>query len=190
MGHFGEQTRQITMVVRLARIWHFAVLLCFASGSAASATRELARAIMDAVPWDESSPNLEQRKKFALAIEAYWVEFDRRVPRLSPRDREWVEGELSTQGDRLSRAFASDEFAIWSLNQHTDQCLSTIRNVLGSYETEKTQQVEMFYWLKMVNCYNGTSDLLIYLDQIGLLYNDEAGKGIQMQLSNVIHQTM
>jgi hypothetical protein len=61
------------------------------SGSLANAaTQELARAIIDALHWDEDAPDMEQRKRFALAIEAYWVEFDKRVPRLSPKELESV----------------------------------------------------------------------------------------------------
>lgn len=154
-------------------------------GNAPAATKELTKAIFSVIPWDENAPDFDMRRRFAEAIEAYWENFDSRVPRLSPQEQEWMQAELSSQGDRLNRALSSDEYALWSLNRHADLCLGTIRNVLGAMTNEQSRQVEMFYWLKMVNCYDGTGDLTIYLDQASIPYNDRADQQIQIPIGNM-----
>lgn len=153
-----------------------------------AATKDLTKAIFSAIPWDQDQPSPEQRLAFARAIEAYWEDFDSRVPRLSPSEQEWIETEMGAQGDRLERAWNSKEYAIWSLNRHVDLCLQHIRGVLGSFESEQAKQTEMFYWLKMVNCYDGSNDLTIYLDRAGISYNDDADRHIQTPISNLAQQ--
>ena len=153
-----------------------------------AATKELSRAILSTIPWEEESPGFDMRLRFAQAIKAYWDNFDARVPRLSPQEQEWIREELDSQGDRLDRALNTDEYAIWSLNRHTDLCLDTINSVLEAMASERTKQVEMFYWLKMVNCYDGTGDLTFYLDRAGIPYNDQADQHIQTPVSNLTQQ--
>lgn len=150
-----------------------------------AATKDLTKAIFAAIPWEVQAPDLDQRIRFAKAIEAYWVDFDGRVPRLSPKEREWIEGELAAQGERLTRALNSTEYALWSLNRHSDECLETIRNVISSQSADTIRQAEMFFWVKMVNCYDGTSDLTYYLERAGIPFNDDGGAHIQVALSNV-----
>lgn len=161
------------------------LLSAFAGTTSNAATKDLTKAIFVAIPWDVQAPDLNQRTAFAKAIEAYWVDFDARVPRLSPKEIEWIEGELAAQGERLTRALNSTEYAIWSLNRHSDDCLETIRNVISSQSADGIRQAEMFFWVKMVNCYDGTSDLNYYLERAGIPFNDDAGKHIQVALSNV-----
>jgi len=175
--------RKVLIPIFVASAW-------IVAGAASAATKELTRAVFSAIPWDEKEPDAVARRRFAVAIEAYWANFNARVPRLSPKEQEWIEGELAAQGDRLNRALNSKEYALWSLNEHTDLCLDTIRNVIGSFEPEQSRQVEMFYWVKMINCYNGTNDLTIYLDRADIPYNDKADQHVQMALSNIAQQTI
>ena len=171
-----------------ALVLYLIASICIASGAANAATKELTKAIFAVIPWDENEPDTETRKRFAVAIEAYWANFSARVPRLSPKEQEWIEGEMAAQGDRLNRAINSKEYALWSLNRHTDLCLDSIRNVARSFETEQSQQLEMFYWVKMINCYDGTNDLTIYLDRADLPYNDDADRHVQTPISNTTQQ--
>jgi len=166
----------------------FLILTTMGVEYSSAATKELTRAIFSTIPWEEEVPDFDMRLRFAQAIKAYWENFDSRVPRLSPQEQEWIKEQLSSPGDRLNRALNTDEYAIWSLNKHTDLCLDTISNVLEAMANEQTRQVEMFYWLKMVNCYDGSSDLTIYLDRAGIPYNDQADQHIQTPLSNLTQQ--
>lgn len=109
-----------------------------------AATKELSQNIYSVIGWENTSPSIETRRNFAVAIQEYWIEFEQRVPRLSPSEKEWIEGELSASGKRQSRAFESREFALRSLNKHTDVCLSNIEKVLASQEFETKQQLEIF----------------------------------------------
>ena len=95
---------------------------------------------------------------------------------------------MAAQGDRLNRALNSKEYALWSLNRHTDLCLDTIHKVIGSFETKQSRQIEMFHWVKMINCYDGTDDISIYLDRAGIYYNDTADQHIQTPIGNIEQQ--
>ena len=52
-------------------------------------------------------------------------------------------------------------------------------------DQESTRQVEMFYWVQMVNCYDGTDDIASYLSRGGIPYNGEDGQ-IQVPQSNLV----
>ena len=152
------------------------LLTCTASNTAAAQApdmRELYIAAYQAIP-EEQHPGVEQRQSFATAIEALWVGFDMSVPRLSPSEHQWIESETVNILDaRWMRAIKSKEYAILRLNEHTDLCLATIRKVLDSYSSEQARDTEMFYWLKMVNCYDGSDNVAAYLDQAELLQPDK-----------------
>lgn len=175
------QLRKVSIPIFIASTW-------IAAGSTNAATKELTKAIFAVIPWDENEPDAETRRRFAVAIEAYWANFNARIPRLSPKEQEWIEEELAAQGDRLNRALNSKEYALRFLNRHTDLCLDTIRNVIGTFETEKSRQAEMFYWVKMINCYDGSNVLTIYLDRADIPYNDDADQHVQTPISNIQQQ--
>lgn len=171
--------RQVLIPILIVIAWA-------ATGAASAATKELTKSLFAAIPWNENAPDVEARRRFADAIEAYWKNFNSRVPRLSPNERERIEAEMSAQDGRLERALNSKEFAIWSINRHADLCLEIIHSVVNSFESEQSQQLEMFYWLKMVNCYDGTNDLTLYLDRAGIPYNDDEGRNIQIPVGNIM----
>ena len=151
-----------------------------AAEAANAATKELTRAIFSTEPLTEEFPNVEARKGFALAIEAYFENLDSRLPRLSPGEQEWIQGELEAGGDRFNRAIDSKEFALKWLSAKAGLCLNTIRKVVGSYETEQARQFEMFYWVYMINCFDDSDDIMIYLDIANMPYNDAANQHIQV----------
>jgi hypothetical protein len=143
-------------------------------------SKEALQSILPTIPHDVEYPDLGQRKSFALAIEVYWVDFDRRIPRLSPNEIAWVESELAGPFERLDRVINSKEYAIRWLNNRTDTCLRNIRNVLQSYNSDQAKQTEMLYWLQMLNCYDGTGDEEIYLRRASIPHNDDAGQHVQV----------
>lgn len=150
------------------------------AGSSLSGTKELTQAVYLAIPYFEQQPDIKMRQQFASAILDYWKDFDTRVPRLSPAEQEWIVNELSGSGDRLQRAINSREFALRSLNGHADQCIETAQMVLETYEVELRRELEMYHWLQMVNCYDGSNDIQIYLRQAGIPFNDDAGLNLQV----------
>ncbi|MBR2575001.1 MAG: hypothetical protein IKE14_11805 [Loktanella sp.] len=158
------------------------------AGSTISGTKELTREVHLAIPHSEAQPNIQMRQQFASAILAYWIDFDTRVPRLSPSEKEWIANEFSGSGDRLERVINSREYALDRLTSHTDQCIETAQMVLGTFEVELRRELEMYYWLQMVNCYDGSNDVQIYLRQAGIPFNDEAGEHVQVSAAISIIQ--
>jgi hypothetical protein len=150
------------------------------AGSSKSGTKELTQAVYLAIPYSEHQPDIKMRQQFASATLEYWSDFDTRIPRLSPTEQEWIVNELNGSGDRLQRAINSREFALRSLNSHTDQCIETAEMVLETYDVELRRELEMYHWLQMVNCYDGSDDIQIYLQQAGIAFNDDAGLNVQV----------
>jgi hypothetical protein len=153
-------------------------------------SKEALQSILPTIPYDVEYPDVEQRKSFALAIEVYWVDFDRRIPRLSPGEIEWVQSEISAAPERLSRVTNSKEYAILQLNKRTDTCLRNIRNVLQSYNSDQAKQTEMFYWLQMLNCYDGRGDTEMYLKSASIPHNDDAGQHVQVLRAEFVVQSI
>ncbi len=154
------------------------VLTTMGWGASSAATKELSSAVWNAISMDENTPDFDMRRRFAQAIEAYWKDFDARIPRLSPQEREWLEEEIRSSEKRLLRATESPEFAIWKLNQRMETCLGTIRKVLNAMANEAARQFEMYYWPKMVNCYDRPRDVEIYLDRAGIPHDDQMEYGL------------
>ncbi len=170
------------MFVQLQRV-RIAILICsmcFAAGAVSAGTKELSRAIFNTMPLTEDHPSIEARRRFALALEAYFENLDSRLPRLSPKNREWVQGEIEAGAERYERVINSEEYALLWLNRKPRQCLNTIQKVIDSYETEKTRQFEMFYWVRLLNCFYDFDDFMVYLDIANIPYNDAANQHIQI----------
>lgn len=159
-------------------------LAFFASASPIQAgTEELESAIMQTIDWDQVMVPLESRQETAEAILAYWQDFDSRVPRLSPAEVEYVETELGGSNERMNRVFNSREFALWRLSQTVDGCITAIQSVLQSQQDNS--DVEMFFWLKVLNCYNETEDTMIYL-QRAELSNGRSDGAFKMQAAGIV----
>lgn len=164
-------------------------------GYANASTNELQKSIFQAIPWDESSPSLEQRSKMAHAVLAYWTDFSSRVPRPSPAEIEWVETEVTMQGERLRRAVNSPEYAIYRLSKHADNCIRDVAVVIDDQSNPAFHQFEMLHWVHVANCYSET-DVVNYLVAAGLMndpYDDAfatAGRGLILgRLLNVVIPT-
>ena len=146
-----------------------ALTVAIAAEAAQAGTRELSDAVLRVIGWDEQSPNRDERLRFARAIEAYWVDFEQRVPRLSPRERDWLEAELdNTPGARLTKALNSPEYGLYWVRRRSELCLTTVRKAINAITNPELHETEMFYWLKMVNCYDGSNDTYRYLRQAGV----------------------
>lgn len=159
------------------------------AGPSNSATKELTRALFSTIPFTEQQPSREMRRQFALAILAYWQDFDSRVPRLSPAEEEWIANEMQGALERMSRAMNTREFALRRLNSDTDECIETAQRLLETYEVEARRELEMYHWIQMVNCYDGSDDIQLYLRQAGISFNDDEGENIQVPHSTVMIQS-
>ncbi len=151
----------------LSRLLLGLLAVVISTESARSSTKDLQTAIFQTIPWEETSPDLDQRSNMARAILAYWTDFSSRIPRPSPAEVEWIETEISMQGERLERAINSPEYAIYQLSRRVDMCIRDVNSVIKAQAAPESNQFEMFYWLKLVNCYSD-SDVIIYLRTAGL----------------------
>ncbi|SFL04478.1 hypothetical protein SAMN04488498_12613 [Mesorhizobium albiziae] len=89
--------------------------------------------------------NPEERKAIASAVLAYWTNFDGRIPRVSPSEKEWLSRELNTQdAGRLAEAVNSKGYALWTLEGLTSK-LS--RSVWATVERTHRQR-ELYMWMK------------------------------------------
>lgn len=146
-------------------------------------TEELESAIMQTIDWDQVMVPLERRQETAEAIQAYWQNFDNRVPRLSPAEVEYVETELGGSNERVNRVLNSREYALWSLSQTIDVCTTAIQSVLQSQQDNS--EVEMFFWLKVLNCYHQTEDTMIYLQRADLS-NGRRDGAFKMRVAGIV----
>ncbi len=146
-------------------------------------TKELESAVMQTIDWDQLMVPLEGRQETAEAIEAYWLNFDNRVPRLSPAEIEYVETELAGSNERVNRVLKSREYALWSLGDTIDGCTKAIQSVLQSQQDNS--DVEMFFWLKVLNCYHQTELTMHYL-HLADLSNGRSDGAFKMQVASIV----
>ena len=125
---------------------------------AAAGTKELSQEVFKHVNWGDPYVDRTNRLEIAFALMAYWQNFDARIPRLSPTERSWLEEEISsTETERIGRAIQLPEYGLWSIARHTVECLASLSGIIETAEAE--HDLEMFYWLKMVNCYHDADEL-------------------------------
>ena len=146
-------------------------------------TEELETAIMQTIDWGQGIVPLASRQKTAEAIQAYWHDFDDRVPRLSPAEAEYVEIELGGSYERVNRVLNSREYALWRLNQTVDGCSTAIQSVLRSQQDNS--ETEMFFWLKVLNCYHQAGDTMIYLQRADLS-NGRSDGAFKMRSASIL----
>ena len=132
-----------------------------------------------AVPFSNIYANKEQRAEMALAIQAYWQDFDNRLPRLSPKELEWISNELdTTDGARLSRAVQSHEYAFWELASLADQCTAAADGLVTASNDMALEDTEMFHWSKVANCYHQSSGAIFeHLRAVGLDTSSDVNDG-------------
>jgi hypothetical protein len=136
---------------------------CFALTSVQSiaSTKELESAIFKVITFGgEPYVALNTRKAYVSALLAYWNDFDSRVPRLSPSENDWIEQELGAQGERLTRAINSREYALFSLSLDVDNCLSSLEKLNAAYADSAQARFEMFHWLGMAKCYSNMDTIV------------------------------
>lgn len=154
----------------------FLTLLMFAGSADAQSSRgkrsELADAHWELVRREDIYKiNKVERGKFSVRIEEICTSGSRRVPRISPREESWLDGEIASKHDgRVSAAVRSLEYAQRNLKDEFDNCAFLARSAkIGA----KFPHIEAGQWLRLAM-------LLIDAD---FTYSAEAlksGKGIKV----------
>lgn len=157
------------MICKLPLNATIATLIFISSGSLLAGTRDLNSAVHQAILWDEINPDRDKRLIFAQAIKAYWSDLNDKLPRLSPNEEEWISEELSSNSEaRLTKALNSSEYGLRQVANKVDTCISTVGRVIDAITDPSQHSTEMFHWLKMINCYDGSNDLFNYLELAGV----------------------
>lgn len=81
----------------------------------------------------------KDRLAAATALFAYCNRFSRQIPRLSPRESDWLEGEMNA---RAGTAIKSPEFARKWASEYADQCAFAV----GGIRSARTPQDEALHW--------------------------------------------
>ena len=81
----------------------------------------------------------KDRLAAATALLAYCNRFSRQIPRLSPRESDWLEGEMNA---RVDTAIKSPEFARKSASEYADQCAFAV----GGVRSARTPRDEALHW--------------------------------------------
>lgn len=121
----------------------------------------------------------DQRIISARAILAYWEDFDRKVPKLSPAEKEWLAGELTKENfgtDRWNRARSSKEYALDRLHDHVGSCIEDVNNLVVVAKDPVSQSREMYYWMRLLNCYTDFDDIKEWLKSAELLDENDSLK--------------
>ncbi len=75
---------------------------------------------------------------------------DRTVPRLSPKERKWVENEIKKSGSTAERALGSREYALKELNDWIDECSYGLKDIKAYQESENS--LELAEWISLKEC--------------------------------------
>lgn len=133
-------------------------------------TKDLESAIFQTtVPFaGDPHVSIDTRREYVAALRRYWQNFNSRVPRLSPSESAWVTEEIGEQGERLTRALNSKEYALFALALDIDGCLASLDRLDDAYVNPAQAQTEMFHWLGVVRCYHDLDTMIDLLQQAGL----------------------
>jgi hypothetical protein len=109
-----------------------------------------------------------QRLAFAESLEAATRLLDDAVPSLSPDDREWLNGELtSTNGKRQLEAQMTTQYFKWVVKLRTTERLQELRGI----KQAKSISEEMTWWLGLAASYSDSEfvDGLVQLAERGVI---------------------
>lgn len=150
------------------RIVAAAMLSLALVNDASGSTLELAREVNKAFDFSKlKSGDVEQRRKLAAAMLAYWSSFADRIPRISPTDVDWIEGELfSGENDRVTEIKNSPHYSQWVAARKVDYCVVRVQSIITYIGT--SNPVEAAFWTDMLHCSLNGSELLALLTRAGL----------------------
>jgi hypothetical protein len=123
----------------------------------------------------------------AVGLEAYWRDITNRIPRLSPAEKEWVEGEFrSTDSARLVSAMGKREGALYLALDASEFCASAYAAVVRAVGRGATP--EALAWVHSLRCYASTDDLPQHLFRAGLISRPRNDAEIKMQMFSIWSQ--
>lgn len=147
----------------------FITLLATTHSLAAAQVTKLTPAagtLLDA--WIVFAPNAATRLRFAQALLDYCTDMDKRIPRNSPREDDWLKGELDTRDtSRVERAVASIEYGRKTLTEAFVKCLTHSRQLTVAQLPHPTVQATL--WVRLAMALNNSDDLERAAARVGLI---------------------
>lgn len=129
----------------------------------------------------------DDRKKFAAALGAYWESFANRIPRLSPSEQKWLDGEIASGSDeRMTNAINRREFAISQIVQTATNCLDAYRQLQTDIGVNAKR--EALRWARTLSCYE--EDLRTHLLNAGLIERGEDTGPIKLPMFSLWPRTI
>ncbi len=151
-------------LLKIARMGFALVVFVLATPQCFASTVELEQLVFEQVTFTDFNPPPDKRKAMAQAIKDYWVHFNKRIPRLTPQETDWLNTEFeSGETNRWIRAHGSKENSLRNLLNHSQMCLDDVEGVLSSFEDKSRAELEMLYWVRLLNCYREEEYLNVHL---------------------------
>jgi hypothetical protein len=156
--------------------------------SASAATEELQRKAMPSEFWSGKTMTVEARREFAVGVLDYWKAVSERIPRLSPKERDWIKTELSTSDTaRFVAAMNRKEGALYLAADAVDFCVKSYREIIPLLG--KDSRSEALAWVNSMRCYASTDELRIHFYKAGLISEPRVDKEIKMQMFSIWWQS-
>jgi len=152
-----------------------------------ASTSSLDNQVIQAIQLSNFTFTADDRITLARSALKYWESFDSRIPRNSPEDQKWLEGELSvTDMTRINRAVASPQYARMQLTTLSTTCVDLFQNLPNTIG--KNRLNEAYFWLKIVQCYAHPDATLNYLRTAGISDGQEDGEVSTIHFRILINQ--
>ncbi|WP_146140175.1 hypothetical protein [Alsobacter soli] len=111
------------------------------------------------------SYSVQDRQALAGALARYWQSFQERVPRISPAERAWIEGETnSNSSERLAKVLNSTEWNLSELAETAENCAKAYKELATDIGANSKR--EALRWVRTLRCYN--EDVSERLSVVGL----------------------
>lgn len=108
----------------------------------------------------------QNRAALAQALTKYYEYLNRRVPRVSPADAAWVQGEFdSVDGARISAVMDTPEFAKRELGYYIDNCRNIMADVAPAIGGPTVE--EFYQWTRVLYCIDDPSRFFEHMTQAG-----------------------
>lgn len=142
------------------------LLLVLSIGTSEGAEQTAATREFMGAAFSTSSPQ-NWRRDFANAALVHCREVSAKVPRNTPREDDWVDGELkSLEPNRLDRLMKSVEFSRWTLAHTFEECVR-LTQVLAIERLDKAKETAT--WVRLVRAFNDTDGLTKNGITVGLI---------------------
>lgn len=156
-----NHTVTVAGIVTAAFLVLLAVIATAQAQQQSDLTTPLVRAFLS------KEPDIVWRKNLALAFLNNCSELSSKVARNSPREGDWLSGELnSNDANRMFRVMETIEFSRWTMALHVEECIRLTRE-LSAKDLPRTR--EAILWARLVRQLNDNEGIVKHGKRLGLI---------------------